>query len=167
MTIQDDNKAGQRTLRWPLLEYPLGIASAILLLGLTALTCVDVIARYWFNAPVNGAFELTQLMLAGLIFSALPMTTARGEHVDVDLFTMAAGKKAEIYFHIIGGVISATVLFALSWRLWVHADRLALHGAVTNSLTLPFAPVGYFAAISCGLSGVVVLIRLANIWRAR
>jgi len=93
--------------------------------------------------------------------------TARQFKFDVDLFTMAAGKKAEIYFHIIGGVISATVLFALSWRLWVHADRLALHGAVTNSLTLPFAPVGYFAAISCGLSGVVVLIRLANIWRAR
>lgn len=165
MSVHDEKHIGRRLGRWPVLDYPLGIISALLLLGLTALTCVDVVARYWFNAPVNGAFELTQMMLAGLIFAALPMTTARGEHVEVDLFSIAAGRNAEIYFHLIGGVISAVVLFALGYSLWRHADRLLENGAVTNSLALPFAPAGYFAAVSCGLSGAIVLIRLVIMWR--
>ena len=148
------------------LEMPLGLASALLLVAMTLLTCVDVIARYWFNAPVNGAFELTQMMLAGLIFAALPMTTALGEHVDVDIFSTLLGARAQNFFRIIGQGISALVLFVLAWRLWAHGARLATDGAVSNSLELPLAPIGYFAAVSCALSGVVALIRLIQAPRA-
>ena len=53
--------------------------------ALIGLTCVDVVARYAFNSPVNGAYELTELLLASLIFLALPLTTAAGEHIEVEL----------------------------------------------------------------------------------
>ena len=49
------------------------------------LTCVDVIGRYFFVAPIFGAFELTEMMLAALIFAGLPLVTLRNEHVTVDV----------------------------------------------------------------------------------
>ena len=145
---------------WSLLDFSLGIFATLLLSGLIVLTCVDVVARSWFNAPINGAFELTQLMLAGLIFTALPMTTAAGEHIEVELLTQSSGPKLQLFFSALGQLISAVVLFVLSWRLWAHAAKLAHDGAVTNSLELPFSPVGYFAALLCALSGLIALARL-------
>ena len=43
------------TLQRPL-DRILGVCCAALLAGLVGLTVVDVIGRYWFNAPVAGAF---------------------------------------------------------------------------------------------------------------
>ncbi|MGI9509960.1 MAG: TRAP transporter small permease, partial [Geminicoccaceae bacterium] len=63
----------------------LGVA-AVLLFAMLALTCVDVIGRYLLNAPINGKTELTRFMMAGLIASALPVISAGGGHISVDLF---------------------------------------------------------------------------------
>ena len=165
MSTQHGQSDDPANLESPALDYPLGAIAVLLMVGMTGLTCVDVVARYVFNSPVDGAFELTQLMLAALIFTALPMTTARGEHVDVELLSDAVGSRFAGLFATIAAVVSSAVLFVLCWRLWVHAERLAEDGAVTNSLGLPFAPVGYLAAASCALSGCIVLLRLFRAWR--
>lgn len=147
---------------WAFVDRPLSVISILLLVFMVGLTTVDVVARYWFDSPVNGAFELTQMMLAGLIFAALPITTAAGEHVDVELFTLALGAGVERVLLAFGDLVTALVLGAIGWRLWVHADRLAHDGAVTNSLGISFAPIGWFAAFCCGLSVLASLLRL---WR--
>ena len=37
------------------------------------------------NRPFGGAYELTQILLAALVFAALPLTSTDGGHVEVDL----------------------------------------------------------------------------------
>src|SRR4029077_1450758 len=63
----------------------LGVIAAVLLFGLMVLTCVDVVGRYFLNRPVYGAFEITEMLLAALIFLGLPLVTLRNEHVNVDV----------------------------------------------------------------------------------
>ncbi|MEC7439600.1 MAG: hypothetical protein VX802_02015, partial [Pseudomonadota bacterium] len=41
------------------------IMACLVLLWLVALTCVDVIGRYFFRSPVVGATELVQISMAG------------------------------------------------------------------------------------------------------
>ncbi len=48
------------------------------------LTFVDVVARYVFNRPLRGAFEVTELMLLVLIFAGLPLVSYADEHVTMD-----------------------------------------------------------------------------------
>ena len=165
MSMQDNQQVARNPGGWSVLDYPLGAVAILLIVAMTLLTCIDVVARYIFNAPIDGAFELTQLLLAALIFTALPLTTAAGEHVDVELFAVAAGPRFQPVFRAISGVVSAAVLLVLSWRLWAHAGRLLEDGAVTNSLGLPFAPVGYLAAASCAISGVIVILKLIPLVR--
>ena len=141
------------------LTTALGLICGLLLFGLIALTCTDVVTRYWFNAPVDGAFELTELLLAALIFAALPLTTGAGAHVEVDLVTGFSGPLARRALQVLAAVISALVLALLAWRLTLHGLRLFEDGAVTNSLTLPLAPVAWLAALSCAASGVIALLR--------
>jgi len=146
-------------------EAALTVAAGALILGLTALTAADVILRYGFNAPVSGAFELTEVMLAALIFAALPLTTARDEHVTVDLVDAALGRRGRRAVRLIGDAVSAVVLALFAWRLGVQASRLAADGTTTFTLTVPLAPLAAFAALACALSAAVALARLVR--RAR
>lgn len=157
MSTQSNAPKDQSVRYWSLGSHILGGAAVALLVCLSLLTCIDVVARYWFNKPVNGAFELTQLLLAGLIFLALPITTAKNEHVEVDLLAdMAKGALRRFIDHLALLATSVTLLL-VSWRLWHHAQKLAEDGAVTNSLTIAYAPIGYIAALSCLISGIIAL----------
>ena len=139
------------------LHASFGVLAALLLLAMTALTTLDVVGRYLFNSPVTGAFELTELMLAALIFAGLPLATERDEHVDVDLldsFLPPNVLRANVFF---ATLISAGVLAVLAGQLWGRAGQLVAEGTVTNSLALPLAPVGYLMAVATGVSALLLL----------
>lgn len=158
MTFGGGRSASKGPLR-SRLSTALGLVCGALLFALVALTCVDVVSRYWFNAPVDGAFELTELLLAALIFAALPLTTGAGAHVEVDLLADISGPKLRRIMQALAALVSAAVLLVLAWRLTLHGQRLFSDGAVTNSLALPLAPVAWLAAFSCAASGVIALLR--------
>ena len=49
------------------LQSTLGVGAALLLFSLILVTCVDVVGRYFFSAPLSGAFEITEILLAALV----------------------------------------------------------------------------------------------------
>lgn len=148
-----------------MLDLGLGLGCILLLAGLTLLTLVDVVGRYWFDAPVRGAFEVTQLMLGALVFAALPLTTKAREHVEVDLFYFIMPPVVQGFMRFISALMSMAVLFILAWRLGVRAHELAADAAVTNALSLPFAPLAWLAAACALLSGLYALQHLSTALR--
>src|SRR5574338_449932 len=64
----------------------LGLLSTVTLFAMMVLTVVDVIGRYILNAPLHGAYELTEVLLALVVFGAAPLVTRRGTHVTTSLF---------------------------------------------------------------------------------
>ena len=142
-----------------LLDRSLGVAAALILLALMLVTCVDVVGRYLLDAPLPGAFELTEVLVAALVFAALPLTTERGEHVEVDLlsglFTVPVGRLVAAF----AGLFSAALLATFAWRLATHAMRTLEDGAVTNALEIPLAPFGFLAAFSCLVSAFIAFLR--------
>jgi TRAP-type C4-dicarboxylate transport system permease small subunit len=147
------------------LDRLLGWLCGGLILGLTGLTAADVILRYWFNAPVSGAFELTEIMLAALIFAALPLTTDRDEHVTVDLVDALVPARGQRVLRVIGDVVSALALGVFAWRLTLQALQLMADGTRTFSLSLPMHPLAWFAALGCALSAVLALAHAAKTLR--
>ncbi len=143
------------------LDLGLGGCCALFLSGLVGLTVVDVIGRYVLTAPLAGAFELTQLLLGGLVFAALPLTTMSGEHVEVDVAFVAAPSSLKTIMLWLGALVSAVSLWAIAWRLVAYSARLTQDETVTNALSFPLAPLGWFAAVMAALSGVMALVRLS------
>ena len=68
------------------LQAVLGFTSASVLFLMMLITAVDVAGRYVFNKPLPGGFELTELLLAALIYCGLPLVSARREHIVIDTF---------------------------------------------------------------------------------
>lgn len=133
----------------------LAVVGGIMLTVMMGLTVFDVIGRYIFNAPIKGAGELTEILLAATIFLGLGAVSLSEDHVTVDLLTDRFPPKVQPLRVLLAGLFSGVVLGVVSWRLWVYADQIGGYGGSTTTLAIPIAPLGYFCAI-CAAVGAVI-----------
>lgn len=141
-----------------LIAPALGIVAAVDLFCLMSLTCVDVVGRYFFNSPVHGGFEVTEMLLAGLIFTALPLVTVRGDHVTVDLLEPVTPPPLLRIQHIAACAISSIATGYLAYRLWTRAVIMDSAGETTAQLKLKLAYLTYGMAVLMALTAVAFLV---------
>src|SRR5690349_21561990 len=136
----------------------LGIASSIILVILMLLTVVDVVSRYLLNAPLRGAFEITELMLLVLIFAGLPLVSHADEHVTMDFIDRLLGRRALTVVVRIVHLGTAAAMFLLAWLMWDKTVRIAGYGQggdTTDVLKITVAPFIFFMAVMIGVTGLV------------
>lgn len=136
----------------------LGYAAAAVLFVLMLLTCADVAGRYFFNSPIRGGFELTEMLLAGLIFIALPLVTLRNEHVTVDLFDSVTPLWLLRIQHVVASVIGLVCTGYLAWRLWIRAGNMLAAGQTTAQLHFTVAWLTYGMAVMMGLTSAALAV---------
>jgi TRAP-type C4-dicarboxylate transport system permease small subunit len=138
-------------------ERALGWMTGLTLFAMMALTFVDVCGRYLFNAPIPGAFEITQLLLAVIVFTALPIVTGREEHVSISLVDHVLSGAAKKVQCVVVCLIGAVGVGYLSLMLWQQGERLARYGDYTAYLKLQLAPYAFLMAVFCGVSSAILL----------
>ncbi len=136
----------------------LEFVGAGLLFAMMALTFFDVIGRYLFNRSIVGAFEVTEFMLATLIFIGIPLITLRGGHITVDLLDPFFGATFKAIRDRLVYLLWAAVLFYLTYQLWLKARDLVDVGEITQVLRWPVAPIAFIMA---GLVFIAALIAVA------
>lgn len=146
-------RAGLSRLLVRVLEW----ASALLLFCMMLLTAVDVLGRYLFSSPVPGGFEITEIMLATLIFCGLPLATLRDGHITVDLMEGVLPSWFKSVRDRLIFAMMAVVLGFLSVKIFKKATDFVEFGDQTAVLNLPLAPVVFIMA---GLTAVSALIAL-------
>jgi TRAP-type transport system small permease protein len=122
------------------------------------LTFVDVVARYVFNRPLRGAFEVTELLLVVLIFGGLPLVSHADEHVTMDFIDKLLGRWRYLWQRAIQAV-SAAIMFLLTWLVWLKADRIQAYGDATDVLRIAYGPFVYFMALMIALAGMIHLYK--------
>jgi len=140
----------------PVLEY---VAAAVMFC-LMLLTCVDVIGRYFLNKPLWGGFELTEMLLAALIFAGLPLVTLRNEHVVVDLFDPVTPDWLFRIQHVAACAIGCVCTGYLAWRLWLRAEALDRAGETTSQLQFKLAWLTYAMAVLMALTAAALIVTL-------
>lgn len=129
------------------------------LFALMAMTFVDVALRSAFNAPLEAAAELTRIFMAVIVFTVLPVVSAKGEHISVDLLDPMFGAWAS---RLRDGFISILCGVALAWpaeRIVALAERARSYGDVTEFLHIPDFYAGWMIAIFTGLTAVALVMR--------
>ncbi|GAA0289473.1 TRAP transporter small permease [Rhodovulum strictum] len=138
-------------------RLPVALA-CLALFALMAMTFADVILRSAFNAPIQAATELTRVLMAVMVFSCLPVISARGGHIAVDLFDgifdrLHLNRLREASINIVCGVM-------LVWpteRLWMLTGRARGYGDVTEYLSIPVHLVTGFITVSVALTAAVMV----------
>ncbi len=145
---------------WRWLDFGLKVIMAIFLFVMMALTAADVIGRYVLNAPISGAFEVVQYLMAIVVFAALPVTTAVDGHLSVSLIpaTLAGpmGRAHRIFIRL----VSAIALLMIAWRMASQAQILAGSQQVSGYLEFPLAPIAAVMAAFASLAFLIIVVRL-------
>jgi TRAP-type transport system small permease protein len=136
----------------------LGFIAASVLFALMVLTCADVIGRYFLARPIFGAFEITETLLAALIFAGLPLVTLRNEHVTVDVFDPVAPDWVLHIQHLIACAFGFAATGYLAYRLWLRALVLDVGGETTGQLKYKLAYLAYAMSFFMALTAITMLI---------
>jgi TRAP-type C4-dicarboxylate transport system permease small subunit len=110
------------------------------------LTFIDVVLRYFFNAPIKGGFEVTEMMMAVLIFAGLPLVSRKNEHVTIDVMDRIFPAALRRTLHVLIHLVCAAALAGMAWLLYRKAGNFAEIGDITQTLKFPIAPFVYLMA---------------------
>lgn len=142
-----------------LLRWSTGLLAALALFAIMWLTFVDVMGRKFLSHSVPGGLEMTEVLMVVVIFGALSLVSARGEHVVFDSFDDRIPPWLHrIQLRVVHLVCAATFA-VMSWLLTVRAERFAEYGELTVHLQLPIAPVAWLMAVLLALTALVHLLQ--------
>jgi TRAP-type C4-dicarboxylate transport system permease small subunit len=134
-----------------------GIA-ALALFVLMAMTCFDVIGRYFYNAPLDGATELTRLMMAVVVFAVMPAAAWREEHITVDLLDKLTPRRFINPRQVAWNLIGALAMAGIAYRVWFLAIRAYDYGDTTEFLEIPIYPITFFIGVLSGVTSVALIL---------
>jgi TRAP-type C4-dicarboxylate transport system permease small subunit len=147
--------------RWRFLTLTLSAIAAVLLFSMMALTFADVLGRYVFIAPIPGAFEVIEFMLALLIFAGLPLVTFDNAHITVSILDGLFGPRALWIKQFVILLASAVAVGFIAERMWAQATDMVEAETITGFLEMEIAPIIYAMSL---LSAVTCVVQLWMAW---
>ncbi len=99
-----------------------------------------MIGRYFLNAPINGAIETGQLILALMVFLSWGYTQIKKDHVSVTLFVSRFPKRLQDITGIVTTLLSLALFILIVWRSTIAAIDTFKSGEVVYVTGWPLAP---------------------------
>ena len=133
---------------WKIIQWlrdKMKIVGAGCLIGMTLLTCVDVVGRA-FGHPVFGSVELVGFMATLAVVMALPYTHQVQGHIGVELVVRLLSEKTQTIIDICTGILSLGLFAVVTWRMLVYARTMQDSGEVSMNLELPEHLIIYVTA---------------------
>lgn len=132
------------------------LCSAILFV-MMLLTISDVVLRYVFNSPLKGAYELTELSLAMLIYAGLPLVSLRNLHVTTDFLDQFLGPRGQKIAAVLINLVCGFGLIGVGWVVWAKAAALGVAGDTTLVRGIVLAPFVYAISVMVFITAIIHL----------
>ncbi len=136
----------------------LEIAAAALLVAIMMITVVDVVFRYLLHQPLAASFELTEVLLAMMLFASIAIAMARDDHIEVTLLDplLARLPRFRRATHVVFRIAIALALSFLAFRMLELGQGKRVE--FTPVMHLPLAPVAWFVAIALAVAALLSLL---------
>ncbi|MGH8741850.1 MAG: TRAP transporter small permease [Burkholderiales bacterium] len=140
----------------------LALGGGVALLGLMGLIAFDVVMRYVLRLPFLGAYEMTELAMALIVFLGLPYCAATGGHVAVDVFGGLLDRPGMRWMNAALHLAGAALTAVMAWQAVIYAIDSNERGEATNMLRIELFPFQLVGAASLALFSAVLLVQA---WR--
>jgi TRAP-type C4-dicarboxylate transport system permease small subunit len=142
------------------LAHLFAVISIVLLMTIGA---ADVIGTYLLRSGIPSVRELSEVLLALLIFSGIVMACREDRHISVDLFTRGVSGTPARMLHVFRLLVAAAVFGLLAWRAWASSyDAFLLDEHAAALIRFPIWPFKFVIAAMLSLAALECL-RLASI----
>ena len=112
-------------------------ASGAIAAFVMSVTFVGVVMRYVFRDPLMGGFEMIEIGMGLMVFTALPLMVRRRGNIAVtvlsDRFPPGLARATTTLSNLVGAALTGFI----AWRVWLQGERLLTYGEVTMELRVP------------------------------
>ena len=123
---------------------------------------VDVVMRYLFNAPIEGAQELASLLLFLSLALALPESWLSGVHIRADFLTPIMGRRIADLLHRVGWLLVAAFSILVVIQCWKDAQFMILIGESSAELAVPLIWLRAVLALACAISALIAIVLMVS-----
>jgi len=154
-----------KAIEW--ISDKLKIIGAACLVGMTFLTCADVVGRF-FRHPIFGSVELVATMSTLAVAMALPYTHINKGHVGVELLVRLLSAKTQLIIDVCTAILSLALFSLVTWRMALYANTMHKSGEVSLNLQFPTHIIIYVISF-CFLIFILFIFRdiIINIKRLK
>ena len=138
-------------------------AGGYVLLCMMILTIFDVIGRYFFNSPITGAYEITQVMMVTVVFLFLGYTQAQKGHISIDFVIRLLPQKMRMAIDIVTHLVSLFIMILIGWMNILRCLELMRINEVTPILHVPISPFFLILAIGCFVYSIEFIKNIKDI----
>jgi len=112
------------------------VVGACCLMGMTMLTCVDVVGRF-FGHPIFGSVELVGFMAALSVAMALPYTHQAQGHIGVEILVRLLSERTQKAIDLVTNCLALVLFAVVTWRMILYARTMDVAGEVSMNLEIP------------------------------
>ncbi len=157
MPIQNVSKTSYYDIILKIILSILTFIASVTLCALILITCIDVIGRYFLNAPLLGSTELTEMTLGILVFTSLPIVSYYKKHIVVDVLENFISDRMKRYTDILSYIMIAGGVYAISAYSEKLIQRAFKRGLVTEYLEIPTAYIIMYAQFMGYVTAVLMV----------
>jgi len=138
-----------------------------ILLVMMFLVATDVLLRYLFNSPIEGAYEAIELMMAVVFCYGIAYTQRQKGHVSVNLITLRLSNKKQAIIKSFVSVISLGLFVLMTWQSFLKATVTyhsgeTTYGGVGPFGHIPISPFIYLTSAACLAFCLELLVDLVS-----
>lgn len=137
-----------------------------LLLTVAVVTVVDALRRYFLGRPLPGTFEATELVLAMVIFFAMPYTNLTDGHVSVDFLTARLRSRIQYAVIAVNALVCAMLFGFITVQMVSLAGEFLTTNRTTITVRIPIFPCIVPVTITAGLATLGFMVQAVGAaWR--
>lgn len=136
------------------------------MVGLMALTIVDIVGRSTHWLTIKGSIEISRITVLLLAFFGLGWCFANSGHIVVDLATHRAPKRFNRFLDLFWLLVAAAFLVVVAWLTF--SAGLSAHDSGERSENLGWSPLVFYAASAFGgltSAATCLALGLVGFWR--
>lgn len=146
----------QRTMRWA--NAVAALLSGACIFAMMLVGAGDVIGIYFFNSPIPGAFELTEILMVAGVFLAVSLAQARKQHVRVEVLVGVLPPHLQEVLLRLGYAMTAVFFGLIAWVGWsVAVNSYAVGEFSSGIIQVPVTPARFALAIGATLIAIQAL----------
>ncbi len=152
-----------RVIRF-VLDWCVGYAAAVVLLGATCFAIAEIIRRYLFGVVFHWGQDVVTYSIAGSVFLFFAVTQARRSHLAMTAaleYLRAKGfVRTVLALRVLVTTLSLAMFSAIAWWGIPTVERTAMMGRTTQSMILPLWPFQFMLLVGFALMALVTLFHL-------
>ncbi len=135
-----------------------GMLCLLMLLG-----AGDVIGRYFFNKPIMGTLEVSEILLGGIVFFGWAYTLYLQAHVKVDIFYSRLRPRMQGIVGLFTSFLSLVLFSLIAWQAAKIATTYLKGHRLVPLLNIPLYPFQLFVSLGAVVLCLELIVQIIHL----